>query len=71
MSKASVISIDKEVLSGTPVFAGTRVPIKTLFDYIEAGDTIETFLDQFPTVTRGQVLAVLAESKKKLLGSVA
>ena len=50
----SVICIDPEIMSGTPVFAGTRVPIQTLIDYLKAGDRIDDFLDQFPTVTREQ-----------------
>lgn len=49
-----VISISKDVMGGTPVFAGTRVPIKTLLDYLEAGDSIDEFLDGFPTVSREQ-----------------
>lgn len=48
-----------EVLSGTPVFLGTRVPIRSLFDYLEGGDTLEEFLHQFPSVKRDQVIAVL------------
>jgi uncharacterized protein (DUF433 family) len=71
MSKVSAISSSKEVLSGTPVFSGTRVPVKTLFDYLESGETIAGFLGQFPTVKKEQVLQVLEESRKKLLGSAA
>ncbi len=71
MSKASVISSSKEILGGTPVFEGTRVPIKTLFDYLESGETVEEFLNQFPTVKNEQVIQVLAESRKRLLGSAA
>jgi len=71
MSKASAISSSKDVLGGTPVFEGTRVPVKTLFDYLESGDTTESFLNQFPSVTKEQVLKVLEESKKRLLSSVA
>src|SRR5882724_4983339 len=56
-------------MSGTPVFSGTRVPIKYLFDYLEDGETLGTFLDQFPTVTRDQVLAVLSASRDSLLSS--
>jgi uncharacterized protein (DUF433 family) len=48
-----------EILSGTPVFVGTRVPVRSLFDYLEGGDTLEEFLRQFPSVKRGQALAVL------------
>jgi uncharacterized protein (DUF433 family) len=54
-----VINIDHEILGGTPVFSGTRVPIKNLFDYLETGETIETFLDDFDTVHKEQVVKVL------------
>jgi uncharacterized protein (DUF433 family) len=60
----SVINIDSEILGGTPVFSGTRVPIKNLFDYIETGDTIEIFLEDFEGVSRNQVLKVLEMSQK-------
>lgn len=59
-----VINIDSEILGGTPVFFGTRVPIKHLFDYLESGDTIETFLEDFEGVARYQVLKVLEMSQK-------
>ncbi len=61
------IEVDPEKLGGTPVFRGTRVPIKNLFDYLEGGDDLETFLDDFPTVERQQVLGVLELFKVKLL----
>lgn len=54
-------------MGGTPVFEGTRVPIQTLIDYIEGGESINDFLKGFPTVTREQVIAVLEEAKEKLL----
>ena len=54
-------------LSGTPVFRGTRVPVKNLFDYLEAGDDLEEFLDDFPTVTRTQAIGVLELYKVRLL----
>jgi uncharacterized protein (DUF433 family) len=59
-----VINIDSEILGGTPVFNGTRVPIKNLFDYLEAGHSIDYFLDDFEGVTRDQVLRVLEVSQK-------
>jgi len=59
-----VINIDNEILGGTPVFSGTRVPIKNLFDYLETGETIETFLDDFDTVQKEQVIKVLEMSQK-------
>ena len=60
----SVINIDKEIMGGTPVFYGTRVPIKNLFDYLETGDSIETFLEDFESVSREQVVKILEMSKK-------
>ena len=54
-----VVHRDPEILRGTPVFVGTRVPVKTLFDYLEAGDSLEVFLDEFPSVTREQAVAAL------------
>jgi uncharacterized protein (DUF433 family) len=55
----SVVRSDPEVLGGTPVFAGTRVPVKNLVDYLAAGDSIERFLDHFPSVRREQAVAAL------------
>lgn len=60
----TVVERSPGVLSGIPVFAGTRVPVQTLFDYIEAGDRLDDFLDQFPTVTRAQALALLARMRE-------
>ena len=62
--EGQVINIDPEILGGTPVFTGTRVPLKNLFDYLETGETIETFLQDFETVSREQVLKVLEISEK-------
>ena len=64
-----VINIDAEILGGTPVFNGTRVPIKNLFDYLETGETIDNFLQDFDTVTREQVLKVLELSEKLIQSS--
>ena len=64
-----VINIDSEILGGTPVFNRTRVPIKNLFDYLETGETIETFLNDFDTVSRDQVLKVLQISEKLIQSS--
>ncbi len=58
------ITIDLEILGGTPVFSGTRVPIKNLFDYLEEGDSIDTFLDDFDSVKKEQVINVLALSQE-------
>ncbi|MBY5959810.1 DUF433 domain-containing protein [Membranicola marinus] len=61
-----VVNIDPEIMSGTPVFNGTRVPIKNLFDYLETGDTIETFLEDFDGVKKEQVVKVLEMSHELL-----
>ena len=61
-----VITRDAEIFGGEPVFKGTRVPIKSLFDHLEAGDTIEVFLDGFPSVTREQVMMLLEESSLEI-----
>jgi len=62
-----VITKNPEILGGTPVFHGTRVPIQTLFDYLEGGETLEDFLEGFPTVTRESAVAALEEAKDLLL----
>ena len=67
MDVKQLVEVDPEKMSGTPVFSGTRVPIKHLFDYLEGGDTLEIFLDDFPTVTHEQVLGVLELSRDTLL----
>jgi uncharacterized protein (DUF433 family) len=64
-----VINIDKEILGGTPVFNGTRVPIKNLFDYLETGETIDEFLEDFPSVKREQILKVLEFSEQMMIKS--
>ncbi len=61
------IESNVEKLSGTPVFRGTRVPVKNLFDYLKAGDDLDEFLDDFPTVTRTQAIGVLELFRVKLL----
>jgi uncharacterized protein (DUF433 family) len=63
----TLIECDPEKLGGTPVFFGTRVPIKNLFDCLESGESLEEFLDQFPTVSRDQALRVLEASQETLL----
>ena len=65
-----VIHSDPQIMGGTPVFVGTRVPFQTLIDYIEGGDTIVEFLDDFPTVSREQVIAAIELAKKRVLASV-
>ena len=63
MKKEQIITCDEEVVSGMPVFAGTRVPVTILIDYIKAGDSLERFLAGFPTVTRAQAIALTWLSK--------
>lgn len=67
MKKASAYHSDPEILGGTMVFKGTRVPVQSLFDHLKAGDSIEVFLDGFPSVKRAQVLAVLEEMETEVL----
>jgi uncharacterized protein (DUF433 family) len=61
------IHSDPEIMGGTPVFVGTRVPVQTLLDYLEAGDPLDEFLDNFPSVSREQAIAVLELAKEMLL----
>jgi uncharacterized protein (DUF433 family) len=61
-----IVSSSPDILSGTPVFAGTRVPVQTFIDYLEAGESIDDFLDGFPTVSRQQVIAFLEEAKNRM-----
>lgn len=68
--KQSVVSCDPNVMGGAPVFRGTRVPVQTLLDYLEAGDSIDEFLAGFPSVKREQVIAFLEEAKDRLIESV-
>jgi uncharacterized protein (DUF433 family) len=68
---SSIISASPEIMGGTPVFAGTRVPVQTFLDYLKAGESINDFLDGFPTVTREQVIAFLEEAGKQLVSTVA
>lgn len=63
---ARVIHIDPNILGGTPVFVGTRVPVKTLLDYLKAGDSLDEFLDHFPSVRREQAIAALELAKEML-----
>ncbi len=64
--KTRLITSDPEILGGTPVFAGTRVPIKNLTDCLEAGDSIDIFLEDFPSVSRAQVIDFLEEARARL-----
>ena len=67
--KCEAIVSDPEILSGTPVFRGTRVPVKNLLDYLEGGDDIGEFLEDFPSVTKEQVVEVLEAAKAELLAT--
>lgn len=62
-----VVHTHPEILSGTPVFVGTRVPVQALLDYLEEGDTLDAFLDSFPSVTREQAVAFLEQAAEALL----
>ncbi len=62
-----IVEYDPEILGGTPVFAGTRVPIQALVDYLEAGDPLSEFLEDYPTVSHAQAVAVLRLAKEMLL----
>ena len=64
---ASVVHSDPEIMGGTPVFVGTRVPFQTLLDYLEGGDPLSEFLEDFPTVSRQQAVAALEQAKDALL----
>ena len=66
-SSKTVIQRSPEILNGTPVFVGTRVPVNSLIEYLEAGDNLAEFLEDFPTVTREQAVAVLEMAKEALL----
>ena len=66
VDKQNLIECDPEKMSGTPVFHGTRVPVKNLFDYLEGGESLDDFLDQFPTVAREQALGMIRLSEEWL-----
>ena len=66
MPQQSVIVSDPEILGGTPCFRGTRVPVDSLIDYLEAGDSLDEFLDNFPSVSRGAAISALEEAKALL-----
>ncbi len=69
MSKQT-ISASPDILGGTPVFAGTRVPVQTFIEYIKAGESIDSFLEGFPSVQKEQVLSLLDEAQEKILATV-
>jgi uncharacterized protein (DUF433 family) len=67
MSETSLITRSEDILGGTPVFAATRVPVQTLFDYLEGGDSLDEFLDDFPAVSREHAVKVLEKMKEAFL----
>ena len=67
MNARNVVHSDPEIMSGTPVFVGTRVPVHNLFDYLEAGDSLEKFLASFPSVSREQAIAALELAKEAVV----
>jgi uncharacterized protein (DUF433 family) len=70
VNRQELVICDRDILGGIPVFAGTRVPVQTLFDYLEGGDSLETFLDDFPTVTRKQIVAFLGQASNLFVQQV-
>ena len=71
MDRSQIVHSDPEILGGTPVFVGTRVPVQTLLVYLEKDETLEEFLDNFPTVSREQAIAFLEEAGRALLAQIA
>jgi uncharacterized protein (DUF433 family) len=67
MSRSDVIHTDPQIMSGTPVFVGTRVPAQSLFEYLEGGESLDEFLHQFPSVTREQAIAALELARESVL----
>ena len=71
MQTQELLISSPDILGGTPVFIGTRVPVKNLTDYIEAGDTLDEFLDDFPSVSREQAIEFIEQAKEALLAQLA
>jgi uncharacterized protein (DUF433 family) len=69
MAESSVVHSDPEIMGGTPVFVGTRVPVRALIDYLEGGHSLSEFLEDFPTVKHEQAIAVLEHAKQILVSS--
>ena len=67
--KRKLIAVDPAVMGGTPCFAGTRVPVQTLLDYLEAGDSVDEFLEGFPTMSRQQVIEFLETATQQMVAS--
>jgi uncharacterized protein (DUF433 family) len=71
MDRAQIVHSDPEIMGGVPVFVGTRVPVQSLLVYLEKGETLEEFLDNFPTVSKEQAIAFLEEAGRALLAQIA
>ncbi len=71
MHYSEIVTVCQNIMSGTPVFCGTRVPVQTLVDYLKAGESIDDFLDGFPTVRREQVIAFLDAANEQMMELVA
>lgn len=71
MQTSEFITSSPQILGGTPVFVGTRVPVKNLTDYLEAGDTLDEFLEDFPSVSRQQAIGFLEQAKEALFAQIA
>jgi uncharacterized protein (DUF433 family) len=71
MDRRNIVHSDPEILGGEPVFFGTRVPVRTLLVYLESGETLEEFVDNFPSVTKEQAIAFLEEAGRALLAEIA
>lgn len=71
MDPRQIVHSDPDILGGTPVFAGTRVPVDALIDFLEGGDTIEDFLENYPGVSREQAVAFLEEASRALIAKIA
>lgn len=71
MTLRDIVHSDPEILDGTPVFVGTRVPVRILLDYLEGGDPLEEFLDNYPSVSREQAVGFLEEAGKVALAQIA
>jgi len=69
MKAKAVVVVDPEIMSGTPCFVGTRVPVSALLDYIEGGESLDDFLEQFPTVSRKLAIAFLEQASERLLAT--
>lgn len=71
MDRSQIVHSDPQILGGTPVFVGTRIPVQSLLVYLEKGETLEEFLDNYPTVTREQAIGFLEEAGRALLAQIA